>query len=558
MKNLYLFFLKLSKAERFRILVCIISGIFSSIPFFLADLFILEWISYIPFFIILISQKESNAKKLFLYGFFSHFSRSVIVLSWFKELYSMSALDYPPAVMIMIIIVADVGLSALQAIPFGIFSILAAKVFKFCPYAVANSAAAAAFFTLSELIHTLAEQFHPFGFVGFPWVVTYITQQNFINGIQTASVFGAHFITFLIFLFSSLVAYAFIELGKKRILLLSCALSVFFLNFIFGYCTVSLSDFTQENTQNKKISTIIYQDNHSSYDKWDASSTETCDEFIEDMEEYFQNNSVPDLILLSETVFTATLNTDPHSDSVSGKYITERLAGFSEKYGTIVICGGFYENDGLEYNALFMFDNGKVSDTVYKKRTLVPFGEYIPFEDLLTSAFKDLENFNLRGSYLSPGNSSEVFDSSIGKLGGIICYDSIFYYNSSESVREGAEIIVLSTNDSWYNDSAAAFQHYAHSVFRAVENRKFVIRAATTGISGIIDSFGRTLKSSELLKKSVICGTAYLNDKITLFSQYGYLYFYIFLFLAVCYFMFFKLYYKKKQTLGLNFSCKSI
>lgn len=125
----------------------------------------------------------------------------------------------------------------------------------------------------------------------------------------------------------------------------------------------------------------------------------------------------------------------------------------------------------------------------------------------LRQPLKDLENFNLRGSYLSPGNSSEVFDSSIGKLGGIICYDSIFYYNSSESVREGAEIIVLSTNDSGYNDSAAAFQHYAHSVFRAVENRKFVIRAATTGISGIIDSFGSHLKKFRAFEK--ICYLRY-------------------------------------------------
>lgn len=148
----------------------------------------------------------------------------------------------------------------------------------------------------------------------------------------------------------------------------------------------------------------------------------------------------------------------------------------------------------------------------------------MPYEAFLTRVLPFLSEMNLSGSSLSPGSDAAVFHLKSGDFGGLICYDSIFYQNARNSAKNKANCLLLSTNDSWYNDSAAIDQHYGHAVFRAVENRKSIIRCATTGVSGIVDAYGNTMTKSELFTRVIKESHLVLSDRTTLFTRFGYAY----------------------------------
>lgn len=507
--------------EKFRLLACVLSGIFSSVPYFVSELFLLEWIAFVPFICVLLSDRKITLRRAFLYGFINHFSKSVIVFTWFKELYSMSALDMSPVIMILVIAAAIIGLSALQAIPYGVATLILSslKKIEFKLPLLAFSVTAPILFTGCEMINTIIEQL-PIGIIGFPWVLTYVTQGSFTYGIQTSSVFGAHFISFIVYLSNVLIALMILKCRKVQKICVILLISLFTANI--GYGIISVKD------ENGTVKALAYQDNNSSYSKWTSSSTENCDTFISDMESAYTKEDMPQLIVLSETVFPVKINS-----GVSGSYIKKVLCDFTKKYGNTVVIGGFLYEGDMRYNAQFTFENGRLCDTVYKKRTLVPFGEYIPFENVINAVFPFMSEFNLSGNSLDPGTSTDVVECNFAKLGGLICYDSIFWYNARESAENNCEIIVVSTNDSWYNDSAAAYQHYTHSVFRAIETGKPVVRSATTGISGIIDRYGRTLDKTKLLVKGYAEAEIAPSKATTPFVIYGYGWFYILLFADV-------------------------
>ena len=511
--------------EKFRLFACAASGIFSSLPFFASNLYLFEWISLIPFFCVLLSDKEYTKRQAFRYGFVFHGSLSVFVLLWFRELLSMSAIDYPKALMIAVVLAADLLISALQSFLFGMSAVLSRQILRNRRCAVADAVLCALFPTVAELILS-------FGRFGFPWVVLYLTQRTFLPGIQTASLFGGHFVSFLIYLCNFLLAKGILTVfhapARKisRLLPFGAALLLFFSNLSAGFILGA------PRGDEKTVMLALYQDNHSSYEKWSGDPMSVCDEFIAAFEAAYRKKKAPDLILLSETVFTTTLGREDSPDVGIGRRIEEKLCDLSARYGTKIVCGGFYEKDGKQYNAQFLFENGMRSKEVYCKRTLVPFGEYVPYEAFFNRVFPFLRDMNLSGDTLTAGKDPVVFTTDIATFGGLICYDSIFYQNARNSARNKADFLLLSTNDSWYNDSAAIDQHYGHAVFRAIENRKSILRCATTGRSGLIDAYGRSVKQTSLFTRCIISSDLSYSTKNTLFTRFGYGY--IVLLLVLC------------------------
>src|SRR5690606_5831786 len=135
-----------------------------------------------------------------------------------------------------------------------------------------------------------------------------------------------------------------------------------------------------------------------------------------------------------------------------------------------------------------------------RQRELGPYGEYVPLE----KAFPWLSKIvPLEGSF-APGNSAAPIGMEIaGKeyaLGPLICYEDVFPDLARETAREGAELFVVVTNNGWYGEEGMPFQHAAHSVLRAVETRRPVLRVGNGGWSGWIDEYGmirETMTDSE-------------------------------------------------------------
>ena len=157
----------------------------------------------------------------------------------------------------------------------------------------------------------------------------------------------------------------------------------------------------------------------------------------------------------------------------------------------------------------------------YTKRQLVPFGEYMPYQKTLSKIFPFLTELNIVEDDYVSGNSTAIMDAAGGKIGNIICFESIYPYLARKSVLDGAELMVEVTNDSWLKDSPAIKQHLAHGIFRSIENGRYLIRSANSGISAVIDPCGRVVSQLDVNEQGVICESVYFCNQQTLYTKMG-------------------------------------
>jgi len=153
----------------------------------------------------------------------------------------------------------------------------------------------------------------------------------------------------------------------------------------------------------------------------------------------------------------------------------------------------------------------------YDKAHLVPYGEYTPFKEFLPFLGKIVEHV---GDF-RPGEKGRTIEWKGRKLGIQICYEIIFPELSRAQVRSGAELLITITNDAWYGKTAGPYQHFSMAVFRAVENRRVLARAANTGISGFIDPAGRLLDLTSLMEAAAAVRELPLLDTFTPYTRWG-------------------------------------
>ena len=166
-------------------------------------------------------------------------------------------------------------------------------------------------------------------------------------------------------------------------------------------------------------------------------------------------------------------------------------------------------------------------DTVYSKRRLVPFGEFVPLRGLIETVIPPLADLVLSSEDVAWGEGGNVFSLESGNIGSLICFDSIYEDLTRESVRDGAELICLSTNDSWFTDSAALYMHNAQAQLRAIESGRYVARAANTGISTVISDRGEVLAELEPLVDGMLVEDVAIRTSVTPYMQIGNLFVYL-------------------------------
>ena len=156
---------------------------------------------------------------------------------------------------------------------------------------------------------------------------------------------------------------------------------------------------------------------------------------------------------------------------------------------------------------------------MYSKRHLVPFGEYVPMRELIVALVPPLAE--LVQVNILPGDDAAVHQSAMGEIGSLICFDSIYETLARDSVRQGAQLLTISTNDSWFFDSAAARMHNAQAQLRAVETGRWVVRAASTGISSMIAPDGTIVAQQDALTEGILYGEVEMRGEITLYTILG-------------------------------------
>jgi apolipoprotein N-acyltransferase len=170
-----------------------------------------------------------------------------------------------------------------------------------------------------------------------------------------------------------------------------------------------------------------------------------------------------------------------------------------------------------QYNsAVFIAPDGRIVGR-YDKMHLVPFGEYVPYRKLFFFAGKLLDEVG----DLEPGTRRSVFTTGGHSIGTFICYESVFADEMRQYARIGADVLVNISDDGWYGDTSAAWEHLNMVRMRAIENHRWVLRATNTGITAAIDPYGRVVLSAQRHRRtSLRVGFDYEHD-VTFYSTHG-------------------------------------
>jgi apolipoprotein N-acyltransferase len=158
----------------------------------------------------------------------------------------------------------------------------------------------------------------------------------------------------------------------------------------------------------------------------------------------------------------------------------------------------------------------------YDKIHLVPFGEYIPFQNLLAFAHK----LTGRVSAFTRGDERKVFrlpthDGQAHRYGVFICYESVFADEVREFPELGAEVLVNISDDGWYGDTSAPWQHLNMLRMRAIENRRWILRDTNNGVTAVIDPYGRVRQSIPRHQVDALPAAYGFRDDVTFYSAHG-------------------------------------
>ncbi len=176
------------------------------------------------------------------------------------------------------------------------------------------------------------------------------------------------------------------------------------------------------------------------------------------------------------------------------------------------------EPDGRYYNVARLLGPQGLSGPPYRKVHLVPFGEYVP----LPRIFFFVRQISTEIGAFSPAPGPTLLRSGALAIGTAICYETIYPSLARRQVEDGANLLATISNDSWYGKAGAQEQHFAGAVLRSVENRRYLVRAAITGISGIVDARGRILAETGDDERALLRGSVRLEEGSTAWTRWGF------------------------------------
>lgn len=492
----------------------ILSGLLTSLPLFVTELGFLQWISVIPAAIILIRYSLDESVKLRkIYGMGVLFFGFYYALSfhWFFYMYPLDFAGLSNAASLGVVLIACFGLGFFQAVQsavlfliFGFISrsALCEKHRMILPFCAAS-------------LWVIFEWWQTFGWWGVPWARLPLGQIDAGLFVRSSSLLGSYFVTFTIIAVNFSLAIALSEKALMKLGAVVAAL-VFCLNLALG----SIVTLMYEDSDGK-ITVASAQGNFASGDKWDSNNMQTTLNVYADLTERAADDGAK-LIVWPETALPYVLfeNTGLVSyarDLARDNDITIILSAFTRD-----------EETGKKYNSIIeVRPDGSFGETVYSKQRLVPFGEFVPMREFVTFIFPPLANIGMLEEDLMAGEKSEVIESNVGNIGCGLCFDSIYENVMINSVRNGAEIIAISTNDSWFSDSAALDMHNAQARLRAIETGRYVIRSANTGISSIIDPMGNVKEELGALERGYIVSDVTMRNETTLYAYIGNLFVYV-------------------------------
>jgi apolipoprotein N-acyltransferase len=344
-------------------------------------------------------------------------------------------------------------------------------------------------------------------FGGFPWELLGYSQTTVLPVAQLASLFGVHGVTLLLVFVNSAVALTLVGPRPYRARVLAVATGVVGVVGLFGAWRLTDNHLAREGTP---LRVGLVQGNVAQGDKWDPAMRSTILNRYLDLSRQSAANGAR-LIVWPESATPFGFE-----DHASGEMVRQ----LARDTGTHVLFGSTQSRrDPVPrvFNAAFALGPDGETAAVYHKMHLVPFGEYVPFRSLLFFASPLVEAV----MDFSPGDSPVTLPIGPHRISTAICYEIIYPGLARRFVQDGSQLLTTITNDAWYGRSAAPHQHFQQASMRAIEQGRYLVRAANTGISGVVDPYGRVLARSALFETAAMTQEVRLLDGHTVYGRIG-------------------------------------
>ena len=198
----------------------------------------------------------------------------------------------------------------------------------------------------------------------------------------------------------------------------------------------------------------------------------------------------------------------------------DRLRALAQQLRVPILIGSDQIEKGLPpkyFNSAFLVREDGSTGGVYRKMHLVPFGEYVPFKRMLFFAAPLVEAV----SDFSEGDQPTLLPVGGHLISTSICYEIVYPNLVRQFVAGGSELLTTITNDAWFGKTSAPYQHFAQASMRAIEEGRYLVRSANTGISGIVDPYGHVVEQTRIYQPAVVVGEARFLRTTTVYARTG-------------------------------------
>lgn len=479
-----------------------------SFPSFLSDrgFGTLAFVSLVPVFVLV---HRSSWKLIAVYGFLYGFITYALFNYWLSTFHPLAILIVP----------------TIYAVYFFIaFPLLKAADSFFPKYG----------YLVQILIWIGYEYFRTQGFLGYPYGNIGYTQYLFIPFIQISSIVGIWGVTALVVFPSTYIAHAikdgvgdfrsFVRAHKPEPMVFAVLVAA---SLIYGFAV-------QEDYSNEeKWKVALVQHNADTWEGGVRAFSRNLETLIDLSKKALEHD--PEIVIWSETAFVPGVDWHTKYRTDHDKYrLVKRFREFMKNREVPFVTGN---DDGqlkdphkppvlpdgsmnrVDYNAVLLYHENELKK-IYRKTHLVPFTEHFPYEETFPRFHQALLEKDYH--FWAEGQEYTVFNAEGVKFSTPICFEDVFGYLSRRFVNKGAEVIVNLTNDSWSGSVAAQMQHMAMAVFRAIENRRSVVRSTNSGMTCTINPDGEIIDMLEPFTRDYLISSVPLHtERTTIYTRYG-------------------------------------
>jgi apolipoprotein N-acyltransferase len=485
--------------------------------------FNVSWLAWIALAPLIFVSRLSSLRQTFLWGWLSGTLAYLGILYWIIVTFRAAHLSIALSALCLLLLAAYLGLywgawCCLLVIPRGFSQGIHVPPTTAFGGDVITALYGAAAWVALEYLRTYL-------FSGFPWALLADSQVRHLPLIQIASITGAYGVSFVVMLVNLTIA-AYFHRRHPRITLsgnhhaatasdgwphatAGMTTLIVLSSYLFGLQRLHRP---LASPSSRPVRVALLQGNIDQYKKWDKS-------YVLEIQKTYEALTTqtltfkPDLIVWPETSVPGYLLQEPS--------LKTWLRALVRKSKTSHLVGSPAMYNERAYNSAFSITPEGDIDGEYAKQHLVPFGEIVPWSNVLGRFIRVL---NELGGFAA-GERSPVLAVAAGgrlcRVGVNICYEAIFPNLVRQSVLAGAEIIANLTNDGWYMRTAAPYQHLAPNILRAVENDRWVIRANNTGVTALIDPSGRVRHASPIFQRGLVLGRVEPRQSKTPYTRLG-------------------------------------